>query len=603
MITVRQNEDKYEIIFPYDKGIIYLVKNVPGRRWNPDKKMWTIPSDRLGFLINQFRGTVYESAVNIISDEEINVDYELDKTSKIPDIDISNVPYYVQKGSKPYQHQLDFMKYALDRQSRGNFSGFLLCDDPGLAKSNEVINLAIYNKKKYKFKHCLILCCINSSKYNWKDEVEKHTRGQYSAYILGTRLRRDGSERCDTGSKEKLDDLISGKQYGKSGKLPYFLIMNIEAVRYKQGRKYPLADRLIDMINDGSINMIAIDEIHKNASPSSLQGKQLLRVKKNTSKNTMWIPITGTPITSKPTDVFLPLKLTDSHSFNSFYGWCQKFCIYGGFGGYEIVGYKNIADLKTMLQGNMVRRRRDDVLDLPPKIHYTEYVENTPYQKKLYSKYAAELIKNRDEILDSLNPMTRFLRLRQVNGSPELVDDSIEVMSKDYIKKNAKLVRLLEIIDDCHSRKEKVVVFSNWVEPLRTLYKYISKKYRVCAFTGTMSLEDREKSKYLFMNDPRYTVLVGTIGAAGTAQTFTSATNLIFYDSPWNPSDKEQAEDRIYRIGTTSSVNIFTLITKDTVDDRVESILRNKSGISSYIVDNQIDLRKNPELFEYLIGG
>ena len=93
------------------------------------------------------------------------------------------------------------------------------------------------------------------------------------------------------------------------------------------------------------------------------------------------------------------------------------------------------------------------------------------------------------------------------------------------------------------------------------------------------------------------------ITAAGVGQTFTSARNLIFYDDPWNPSDKEQAEDRIYRIGTTQSVNIFTLVTKDTVDDRVEQILYTKEGIAKYIVDNQLDLRKNPQLFDFLIGG
>ena len=117
-----------------------------------------------------------------------------------------------------------------------------------------------------------------------------------------------------------------------------------------------------------------------------------------------------------------------------------------------------------------------------------------------------------------------------------------------------------------------------------------------------MSVEDRDKHKKVFQNDPRYTVLLGTIGAAGTVQTFTAARNVIFYDSPWNPSDKEQASDRIYRIGTTQSVNIFTLVTKDTVDDKVEQILYRKDGIAKYIVDGKMDFRKNPDLFNFLLG-
>ena len=312
--------------------------------------------------------------------------------------------------------------------------------------------------------------------------------------------------------------------------------------------------------------------------------------------------MTGTPITKKPTDIFTPLKLCDGHDFTSYYKWCQYFCIYGGFGGYDIVGYRNIPYLKNMLESNMIRRLKSEVLDLPPKIHYTEYVENTEYQNKLYEKVAKELWSQHDDIMMSLNPMTRFLKLRQVNGSPELVDENL-VVDKDYVKKNAKIVRVLELLDDIHSRGEKVVIFSNWVEPLRTLYKFISEKYKTCVFTGTMSLEDRERHKRAFQTNPKYTVLLGTIGAAGVAQTFTAARNVIFYDSPWNPSDKDQAEDRVFRIGTTQSVNIFTLITKDTVDDRVEQILYTKQGVAKYIVDGKLDLRNNPQLFDYLLGG
>jgi SNF2 family DNA or RNA helicase len=66
--------------------------------------------------------------------------------------------------------------------------------------------------------------------------------------------------------------------------------------------------------------------------------------------------------------------------------WCQNYCVYGGYGNYEIVGYKNIQELKHLLQPNMLRRKKENVLDLPPKIHHTEYVENTDYQAHLYRR-------------------------------------------------------------------------------------------------------------------------------------------------------------------------------------------------------------------------
>lgn len=602
MINVIQNGEIYEITFQYDPNVIALIKNVPGRTWNATGKMWTIPKDRLGFLINEFRGTQYEPFVKIHSDEEINQNEELGSTTVIPDIDISKIPFHVKGGSTPYKHQLDFMKWAIDRQNHGNMHGFICADSMGLGKSVESANLAFYNKKQYNFKHCLVICCVNSTKYHWQDDIKVHLNEP--AYILGTRLRRDGTEKCDTGSLEKLEDLNSTHMYNNedSPELPYFIIVNIEALRYRSGKKHPITDKIIELILNQTISMIIIDEVHKNLSPSSDQGKQILQIKKATGGAAMWIPMTGTPITKQPMDVYTPLLLCNGHDFTSYYKWCQNFCVYGGFGGYEVVGYKNIPYLKNLLENNMIRRLKSDVLDLPPKITYTEYVENTEYQHKLYKQVLGEIIAQESEILTSLNPMARFLRLRQVNGSPELIDNNLKV-DNTYIKKNAKLQRLLELIDEIVERGEKVVVFSNWVEPLRTLYKFISTKYKTCVFTGTMSVEDREKHKRVFQSNSEYKVLLGTIGAAGTGQTFTAARNVIFYDSPWNPSDKEQASDRIYRIGTTQSVNIFTLVSKDTVDDRVEQILSNKDGVAKYIVDGKLDLRNNPRLFDFLLGG
>lgn len=605
MINVKQNGEVYEVSFPYDPFVVEYVKQVPGRQWVKAAKMWTIPKDKLGFLLAQFKGTQYESAVTVISDEYINQNATLDTTVQIPDIDISQVKFRVKLGSKPYQHQLDFMRYALYRQIKGNMNGFILADDQGLGKSMESMNLAVYNQKQYRFQHCLIICCVNSSKFNWKRDIEEHTQGEYVPYILGSRLRKRRPGYTIGGGKEKLEDLQTLKKYSielGGSDLPYFLILNVEAIRYKEGRKYPIADRLIELINQRYISMIIIDEVHKNLSPTSQQGKQLMNIKKKITEKPMWMPMSGTPITKKPLDLYLPLRLINAHNYDSYYMWSKEYCIYGGFGGHEIIGYKNIPRLKAQLQNNMLRRMKSDVLDLPPKIQITEYVENTPYQERLYERTAKGLMKERDQIVKSLNPLSKFFRLRQVNGNPELVEYECKIDDPKYIEKNAKLQRLLELLEEIHERDEKVVIFSNWVESLRTLYTFVSKRYKVCCFTGTMKEADRQKHKEVFMTNPRYTVMMGTFGALGTTHTLTVARNVIMYDEPWNPSDKAQAEDRIYRIGTKYPVNIYTLITRDTVDDRVHDILYTKSGISEFIVDGKLDIMNNPRLFNLLLS-
>ena len=611
MIFITQNQAVYEIKFKYDLEVIEKIKNVPGRCWVPDRKIWTIPRDKLGFLIKGFEGTRYENMLQITSDEHINENAKLDTTTYIPNIDISDVKFHVKAGAKPYKHQLDFMKYAIDRQNKGNTSGFMVCDDQGLAKTCESMNLALYNKDKYKYKHCLVICCINSSKYNWKQDIIDHTRGEYIPYILGDRIKRNGNIR-EGNSEEKLYDLETLTCYKKDESLPYFIILNIEAIRFKQklksskkGKKfdthYSIADRIIELINNGEINMVIIDEVHKNMSPQSKQGEQILHIKDKTGNKALWLPMSGTPITNKPTDVYTPLKLVNGHNYKSFYSWCNFFCVTGDYGAMDIIGYKNIPTLKDMISYHMIRRLKDDVLDLPPKIRYDEYINNTPYQDKLYSIVLANLRGMLSSIALSPNPLAQLMRLRQVNGSPEILDPELKI-DKTYIQHNAKMQRLIELVDEIVDRGEKLIIFSNWVEPLRTIYRILSEKYKICSFTGTMTTQDRQKHKEVFMNNPEYKILLGTIGAAGTTHTFTASNNIIFYDEPWTPSDKQQAEDRIYRIGTTKSVNIYTLISRNTVDERVHDILYRKSTMSDLLVDNKLDLYKRPDLLDWILG-
>lgn len=603
MITAVQDNDVYIIRFQYDAELVKLVKNVPGRRYVPEHKYWTIPVARLGFLYNQLHGTPYESSFQVYSNEHISENASLDTTNEIPDIDLSGIPLYVQDGSHLFNHQLDFMKFAIDRQRRGLHSGFILADEMGLGKTVSVMNLALYNRQFNGVKHCLVIACINSAKYNWVYDIQKHTNGQEVPYLLGSRKRKNGTIDMEGSSAAKLEDLMCGHMYGDKNEppLPYFLVMNIEAIRMRNGRSYPIRERLTTLLNKKYIGMVVLDEIHTNCSATALQGKSLLKLKRDVTAQVEWIPMTGTPIVNKPTDVFLPLKLIDGHTFKNYYSWCEKFCVYGGFGGYQIISYKNIPELKQLLQSNMIRRLKKDVLDLPPKIRTIEYVENTPYQDKLYDQVVRELISHRDEIISSVNPMVKLLKLRQVNGSPELVDDALGV-DKDYLEKNAKMVRLIDLTRSIVDSGEKVVIFSNWVEPLRTIYKFLAKEYKVCCYTGTMKSEVREAHKKAFLEDPECKILMGTIGALGTSHTLTVAHNVIFYDLPWNQATVEQAEDRCHRAGTTNTVNIYSIITKDTVDERVYDIIMNKKGVSQYIVDNELSIKDNPQLFEFLLG-
>ena len=107
MITVTQSGDVYIVRFPFDRNLIAIVKNVPGRRWDNDHKYWTIPVDRLGFLISQIRGSQYEEMLQVYSNEHINQNATIDANpqSSIPNIDISKVKLYVEDGKYIFDHQ------------------------------------------------------------------------------------------------------------------------------------------------------------------------------------------------------------------------------------------------------------------------------------------------------------------------------------------------------------------------------------------------------------------------------------------------------------------------------------------------------------------
>lgn len=608
MITAVQDNDIYIIRFQYDPELIKLVKNVPGRIWVNDKKYWTIPLGRLGFLINQLKGTKYEAQLEVYSNEHLDEDATLDDTNVIPDIDLTGITFRVQTGLEPFPHQLDFMKYAIDRQRRGLHSGFILADQCGLTKTAQVMNLALYNREFNHIKHCLVIVCQNSAKYNWIEDIKKHTDGEEVPYLLGERIRRNKTIRMEGSGAEKLADLVTLHMYGKSDapELPFFLLMNIEAIRMKKGSRYPIRQQLAALINSGYIGMIAIDEIHRNCSPTSLAGRNLLQLKREVKVPIEWIPMTGTPIVNRATDVFLPLKLVDGHTYNKYYDWCQDFCVYGGFGNHQVVAYKNVPKLKQLLQANMLRRLKSKVLSLPPKIHTIEYVENTPYQAELYKKLADERREYIQEHIREIRSMTElavsFLRLRQVTGSPELIDKDLKI-DKDYLSKNAKLIRLLEMVDDIVSGGDKVVIVSNWVEPLRTIYRFLATTYPVCCYTGTMKPEVREQHKQKFINDPDSKILIGTVPELAGSHNLPVANYLIFYDQPWNAATMQQVEERLHRPGVVGTVNIYSLIAKDTVDEKVYKMIMRKDGISNFIVDNELNLAKNPNLASILLSS
>ena len=354
----------------------------------------------------------------------------------------------------------------------------------------------------------------------------------------------------------------------------------MESLRSKE-----IVDKIAQLAKQGVIGMIAFDEIHKAKNPNSQQGKGLLKIKAD-----IMVAMSGTPLMNSPLDLYVPLKWLGYEKHN-FYQFKNRYAIMGGYGGYQVVGYKNLAELQSVLDSIMIRRLKKDVLDLPEKVYITEYVEMGEAQEKIYDEVLAAVRKNIDKIALSPNPLAQLIRLRQATGYTGILSSDIQ--------ESAKLDRLEELVEDAVESGDKVIIFSNWTEMIAPAFERL-KKYNPAVITG--ETKDRVAEQNKFMNDDSCKVIMGTTGAMGTGLTLTAGSTVIFLDSPWNRANKEQAEDRAHRIGTKSNITIITLVTKGTIDERIEELIYQKGVMADLLVDGKLPDTNKREILEYLLS-
>lgn len=449
---------------------------------------------------------------------------------------------------------------------------FLLLDGMGLGKSLQAIALAFKRRELNGIKKCLIICGVNGLKWNWKAEIEKHS--DCKGFILGSKVNRKGKTVVG-GTPEKLEDVKRLKSIED-----FFIITNVESLRDKN-----IAKELQKACTSKEIGMIVFDEIHTAKTPSSQQGKNLLKL-----KAPYMVGMTGTPITNSPLDLYIPLKWLDLIN-TSFYVYKQMFCIYGGYNDYQIIGYKDLGILQSIINVNSIRRFKDNVLDLPPKIVSQEYVEMDKEQRGIYTEVLTNLLDNIDKVSASVNPLAQLCRLRQATDWTGLLSETVQC--------SAKMDRLVELVKEVVANGEKCTIFSTFSKVANVIYnKMFDLGYNPSIITG--DIKNRQEQVDYFQNDPSCKVIVGTIGAMGTGLTLTAATTCIFIDSAWTKALNDQAEDRQYRLGTTKSVNIIYLITKDTIDERVFEIVENKGNVSDMLIDMKYE-KCTPELLHYLL--
>lgn len=559
------------VSFEYDSNLVSIIKSMGTRVYIPERKTWEIPESAVPMLMSR------------LHDYDVLLRGEMHHET--PESH-AQLPSGFVFTTKPYKHQMEGLIYGLEHES------FLLGDDQGMGKTKELIDLAMCRKQTDGLKHCLIICGINGNKYNWADEVKIHSKED--SWILGTRFtKRPPIKMIEGSTKDKMEDLNNIPHQ-------FFWITNIETLRggsfkEKQGKRtvirFPIAEKIQELCDKGIIGMIAFDEAHKAKNPDSQQGKALLSIDCKGPK----IPMSGTFVLNNPLDLYLPLRWAGFET-HSFYAYKQHYCKMGGFGGKEIVGYKNLDELRSMVSKVMLRRVKGDVLDLPPKVHTIEWVDAYPEQKSLYKDVRDQVRDNIDKVKVHPDPLSEMLRLRQVTGYPGILSSTVT--------KSAKMDRMEELVEDEVAVGGKAIIFSNWSE-MTNVIRHKLKKYNPAYITGEVGSVQRMEEKDRFQNDPNCKVMIGTIGALGTGFTLTAAQLVIFVDEPWNRGIKDQAEDRAHRIGTRGTVRVVTILTRDTVDEGVYNLVQKKGKMADLLVDGKVDGKNVDDVLSYLLtfGG
>ena len=330
------------------------------------------------------------------------------------------------------------------------------------------------------------------------------------------------------------------------------------------------------------INTI-LDESQKLKNPNSKITKTFYEIRTAFKQR---IILTGTPAANRPYDI-----------------WSQIFFLDGGKAlGCDFTEFKSETDISkaNLAENNKTNytQKLDSVfnkikhfciretklncgIELPGKSIINILCEAEPEQNRIYNRAKKELLIIRndfknltEENLD--NVLKRLLRLVQISSNPILI-------TKDYDRVPGKVQELLTLIEIIKSKKEKVIVWTNFIENCGQLKKYL-KNMTPVLYHGRMTYENRQISLDKFKFKEEVKCLIATPASAKEGLTLTHANNTIFFDRGFSLDDYLQAQDRVHRISQKKHVKIYNLIMENTVDEWVNELLNLKEAASRFTI-------------------
>jgi SNF2 family DNA or RNA helicase len=445
-----------------------------------------------------------------------------------------------------YDHQLDGVR------TMSKMSSFILADEMGLGKSLQALTVGAIDFQRNWAERILVIG-PSFLKWNWAEEIEAMTSFTYTIY--------HGTPKQRAAIRDEFDSDI--------------LITNYEQI---------VND--FDALNAMNWNIVMVDEAHFIKGRSSKRSKAV----RNLKRDRMFL-ITGSPMLNRPDELWALLNACDPNRFSRYWPFVNRYCVMGGWQSKQIVGAKNKDELRAILSEYMLRRLKKDCLDLPAKQHIPVYVELHPEQKKVYDQMDAELqliIPGDPTPMEAENIMTKMLRLKQIAATPATIG---------LADNSSKLDRAVEMIEEFVTDPDDsspVVVFTQF----RGVQQAMASRLDAAGIpywqlNGDTPQDTRIEVVNEWAASPRPGVIMVML-QMGVGLNLTAANKAIFIDKLYVPKLNEQAEDRIHRIGAdlTKPVQIFNIVAKGTVEERIERILKAKSKLFDSVVEVESDWKR-----------
>ncbi len=503
-----------------------------------------LPVNRSLYL-NQLLKTVKNTQIDKNSEYKKLIN-GLDKQNGEDDIEIplslDNILRYYQKAGYKWLKTLDNYKF-----------GGILADDMGLGKTIQMLSIiaGYVEENSDSEKRASIVICPSSLTLNWQNESQKFTNKLKTLVIRGS-----AQERKSQIEKMGEYDLV----------ITSYDLLKRDIETYKENKyqfRFAITDEAQYLKNSNTQNAKAVKEILADTKYA----------------------LTGTPIENSLAELW---SIFDYIMPGYLFGY-KKFKT-----EYEMPIVKDnnqnaMKKLKMLIEPFVLRRTKKEVLtELPEKTITVLNNQMKDEQEKIYLNYLAQAKQDLAETINlrgfeksHIQVLAALTRLRQICCHPSL-------FIKDYQEGSSKLEQCIEIIKDATEAGHKILLFSGYTSMFEIIQKELEKnEITYFKLTGSTKVDERIRMVDEFNENKDIKVFLISLKAGGTGLNLTGADMVIHYDPWWNASAENQATDRAYRIGQKNNVQVYKLITKNSIEEKIYDLQQKKSEL----IDNVLDTK------------